>query len=220
MNRLITTLFVTGLALGSLGSIGRGSARAADWDLDGSHVTAQFSVRHMMVSTVRGQFDKVTGTAKVDDADLVHSSIDLSIDVNSINTREPKRDAHLKSPDFFDSAKNPTITFKSTKIEKAGKNKFKVTGDLTMHGATHPVTLATELTPAVKDPWGMTRRGVSATGKLSRKDWGLTWNKALDAGGMVLSDEVTLSFDAELVAKAAPAKAPAAPAAPAKAPTK
>jgi polyisoprenoid-binding protein YceI len=179
-----------------------GAARASDWQIDTAHTTAQFSVRHMMVSTVRGQFEKVSGTVTLDDADPTRSTIEVVIDAATINTREPKRDAHLKSPDFFDVAKNPTITFKSTRIEKAGKG-YKATGDLTMHGVTHPVTLLVEaLAPAVKAPWGPMVRGVAASGKLSRKEWGLNWNKALEAGGVMVSDEVQLQIDAELVAKA------------------
>jgi polyisoprenoid-binding protein YceI len=176
-----------------------GAARAGEWQLDPAHSAAHFAVRHMMVSTVRGEFQKVSGTVKLDDKDLTKSAIDVTIDVTTINTREPKRDAHLKSPDFFDVEKFPTMTFKSTKIEKAGKGKYKVTGDLTMHGQTHPVTLVVDdLTPATKNPWGMNVRGVSASGKLSRKEWGLNWNKALEAGGVLVSDEVQLTIDAEM----------------------
>jgi polyisoprenoid-binding protein YceI len=179
-----------------------GSALASEWKIDPSHSAAQFSVKHMMVSTVRGQFQKMTGTVNLDDQDATKSAVDITIDASSIDTREPKRDGHLKSPDFFDVAKFPTITFKSTKIEKTGADKFKVTGDLTMHGQTHPVTLNVEGPgPATKSPWGAPVRGVTATGKLSRKDWGLTWNKALEAGGVLVGDEVTLQIDAELQPK-------------------
>ena len=175
-----------------------GTALASEWAVDASHVTAQFSVQHMMVSTVRGQFDKVAGNVQLDDADLTKSVVDITIDTNSINTREPKRDAHLKSPDFFDAAKFPQITFKSTKIAKAGKAKYKVTGELTMRGQAHPVTLDVTLTDVAKSPWGTPVRGVSASGKISRKQWGLTWNKTLDAGGLLVGDEVNLQVDLEL----------------------
>ncbi len=146
--------------------------------------------------------------------------MEVSIETASIDTREAKRDAHLKSPDFFDATKFPALTFKSTKIEKAGKGKFKVTGDLTMHGITKPLVLAVEGPSApMKDPFGRTVRGVMATGKLDRKDWGMTWNKALDTGGVLLSDEVKLDINAELAERPATPPAPAAvekPAAPGK----
>jgi polyisoprenoid-binding protein YceI len=142
--------------------------------------------------------------------------VEVSIETASIDTREAKRDAHLKSPDFFDAAKFPAITFKSTKIEKAGKGRLKLTGDLTMHGVTKPVVLTVDGPSAsIKDPLGRTVRGVMATGKLDRKDWGMTWNKALDTGGMVVSDEVKLEINAELAEKAATPPAPAAAAKPA-----
>jgi polyisoprenoid-binding protein YceI len=177
------------------------TAFASEWEIDPAHSTAQFGVRHMMVSTVRGEFQKVAGTVNADDRDPSKSSVEVSIDPSTINTREPKRDAHLKSADFFDVEKYPAITFKSTKVEKAGKNKLKVTGDLTMHGVTKPVTLEAELTNTMKDLMGRTIRGVTATGKLSRKEWGLTWNKSIEAGGVLVGDEVSLQIDAELVSK-------------------
>jgi polyisoprenoid-binding protein YceI len=200
-------------------------ALASTWDVDPAHTTVEFSVRHMMVTTVKGQFQKVKGTVELDEKEPSKSTVEVSIDTASIDTREAKRDAHLKSPDFFDAAKFPALTFKSTKIEKAGKGKFKVTGDLTMHGIAKPVVLTVEGPSAsIKDPFGRTVRGVMATGKLDRKDWGMTWNKALDSGGFVVSDEVKLDINAELAERpavpaaetpaAAGAKAP--PAAPAK----
>jgi polyisoprenoid-binding protein YceI len=207
----MTAIRTSLLAAGALFALS-GSAFANEWQIDSSHTTAQFSIKHMMVATVRGQFQKVTGTVNLDDADQAKATVDVTIDASTIDTREPKRDAHLKSADFFDVAKYPTITFKSTRVEKAGTGKFKVTGDLTMHGQTHPVTLSVDtLTAAVKTPWGSMSRGVSATGKLNRKDWGLTWNKPIDAvGGVLVSDEVTLQIDAELGAKAAEAAAASA----------
>jgi polyisoprenoid-binding protein YceI len=157
---------------------------------------------------------------ELDEKDPNKSTVEVSIETASIDTREAKRDAHLKSPDFFDAAKFPALTFKSTKIEKAGKGKFKLTGDLSMHGITKSVVLAVEGPSAsIKDPYGRTVRGVMATGKLDRKDWGMTWNKALDSGGFVVSDEVKLDINAELAEHSAtpPASAaaekPAAPAA-------
>jgi polyisoprenoid-binding protein YceI len=178
-----------------------GTAFAGDWDVDASHSAAQFAVRHMMVAMVRGQFDKMSGSVKVDDKDITKSVIDVTIDAKSINTRDAKRDEHLRAADFFDTAKHPNITFKSKKIEKADGNKLKVTGDLTMRGVTKPVTLVTEVSNPVKNPWGQTIRGVTATGTLNRKDWGLVWNKALEAGGVAVGEEVQLTIDAELVQK-------------------
>jgi polyisoprenoid-binding protein YceI len=194
-------------------------ARASVWEIDSAHSSTEFSVKHMMVSSAKGRFDKVTGTLNLDDKNPTKSTIELTIDANTIDTHEPKRDGHLKSPDFFDTAKYPTITFKSTKIEKAGKAKFKVTGDLTMHGVTKAVTLAVEGPSApMKNPFGSTSSGASATGKINRKDWGLNWNKPLEAaGGVLVGDEVTINVDLELVSKP---EAPAAAAAPAAAPAK
>lgn len=185
-------------------------ALAGEWEIDPVHSAVQFSVRHMMVSTVRGRFEKVSGTVSLDEQDPTRSAIDITIDATSINTHESKRDAHLKSADFFDVATYPTITFKSTRIEKAGSGKLKATGNLTMRGVTKAVTLlVTGPTAAVKNPWGQRVRGASATGKLDRRQWGLTWNKALEVGGVLVGDTVNLQIDVELVAKA---EAPAAPA--------
>lgn len=178
-----------------------GSAHATEWTLDPSHTAAQFSVKHMKISTVRGQFDKLTGTVNLDDKDLTKSTVNVTIDANSINTREPKRDAHLRSPDFFEVAKYPTLTFQSTKVEKAG-DKLLVTGDLTIRGISKPVVLTVEgPSPAVKNPWGVPVRVISATGKLNRLDYGLKWNKALEAGGFLVGDEITLIIDGELQPK-------------------
>ncbi len=183
-------------------------ALASEWDIDPAHSQAQFSVRHMMVSTVRGQFDKVSGTVSLDDRDPGRSKVEVTIDASSIDTREPKRNEHLKSADFFDVAKYPTLSFRSTKVEKVG-SQLRITGELTMHGVTRPVVLISDgLSEPQKNPWGQTVRGASATGKLSRKEFGLTWNKALESGGVVVGDEVQLQIDVELVAKA-----PAAPSA-------
>ncbi len=175
-------------------------ARADAWEIDSAHSAAQFSVRHMMVSNVRGQLGKVSGTINYDAKDPARSTVEATIDIAGINTREEKRDAHLKSPDFFDVAKFATATFKSTKVEKAGKH-LKVTGDLTMHGVTKPVVLDVEITPEMKDPWGNIRIGATGTGKLNRKDYGLGWNKALETGGVVVGEEVQLTIDVELTKK-------------------
>jgi polyisoprenoid-binding protein YceI len=185
-------------------------ARATTWEMDPSHTSIEFSVRHMMVSTVKGQFEKVKGTIELDEKDLTKSSVQVTIDMASVNTHEPKRDGHLKSPDFFDIANHPTTTFKSTKVEKAGKNKLKVTGELTLHGVTKPVVLDVDgLTDAFKTPFGTTVRGAHATAKIDRKDFEIGWNKVLDNGGVVVGNEVSLDLNVELMEKTAPA-APAA----------
>lgn len=183
-------------------------AFASAWEIDSSHSSAQFGVKHMMVSTVRGTFSNVKGTINLDDKDITKSTIEATLDATTVNTNEPKRDEHLRSPDFFDVAKYPTITFKSTKVAKAGKDKLNVTGDLTMHGVTKPVVLAVEgPTPETKDAWGNVRRGATATTKIKRSDFGLTWNKALEAGGVAVGDEISITLDLETTKKAEEAPA-------------
>ena len=180
------------------------AARAATWDLDPAHTGVQFSVRHLTVSNVRGQFGKVSGTVEANESDPARSRIEAEIDPASINTRIEKRDNHLRSPDFLDVAKYPKITFVSTKIEPAGTGRYKVSGDLTLHGVTRPVVLDVEgPTPEMKDPWGKTRAGAQATTKINRKDFGLTWNQALEAGGVAVGDEVTITIDVEATKRAA-----------------
>jgi polyisoprenoid-binding protein YceI len=170
------------------------------WNIDPSHTTAGFAVRHLMVSTVRGHFSKVSGTVRIDDRDVTRSQIDVAIEAGSIESRDENRDAHLRSPDFLDVEKFPTLTFRSTQIAHGRDGELLVTGDLTIRGVTRPVTLAVDsLTPPTRTPWGTTVRGVSATGKLNRKDFGLTWNTLLEAGGVAVGDEVKLTIDAELV---------------------
>jgi polyisoprenoid-binding protein YceI len=212
------------LALTTIGALWiPASASATTWELDTAHSGVEFSVRHMMVSTVKGRFEKIKGTVELDDKDVTKSTVEVTIDLGSVNTNEPKRDTHLKSPDFFDVAKFPTATFKSTRVQKAGKNKLKVTGELSLHGVSKPVVLEVEgPTDAFKTPFGTTVRGVHATGKIDRKDFEIGWNKVLDNGGVVVGNEVSLELNAELTEKvAAPAVAPAAkPAAPAAKPAK
>jgi polyisoprenoid-binding protein YceI len=188
-------------------------ALASTWDVDSAHSAAGFSVRHMMVSNVKGAFGDVKGAVNLDDKDITKSTVEATIDVSTISTGNAKRDEHLKAPDFFDVAKYPTITFKSTKVAKAGQGKLKVTGDLTMHGITKPVVLEVEgPSKEAKDPWGNTRTGVAATTKLNRKDFGLTYNQALETGGVAVGEEVTVNLELELVKKAAEAAAKPAPA--------
>jgi len=180
-------------------------AAAATYKIDSSHAQTSFAVKHLVISTVRGEFGKTEGTLVIDDADVSKSSVEATIDVASVNTREEKRDAHLKSPDFFDVAKFPKMTFKSTKVEAAGAGKLKVTGDLTLKGVTKSVVLdVTGPTAEIKDPWGNTRRGVSATGKINRQDFGVSWGKLIEAGPVV-GDEVTIQIEAELLKDAPPA---------------
>jgi polyisoprenoid-binding protein YceI len=177
-------------------------AFAQNYTIDGSHSKAQFSVRHMMVSNVRGEFSKIKGTVSYDEKNPAATRIEATIDVASINTGEPKRDEHLKSPDFFDVAKYPTITFISKSARKTA-NGLAVTGDLTIHGVTKEVVLQVEgPSPEVRDPWGNLRRGATATTKINRKDFGLTWNAALETGGVVVGDEVSITIDVEAVRQA------------------
>lgn len=178
------------------------SASAATYTIDTAHTAAGFKVRHLMISNVKGEFTKTTGTVNFDPKNLASSSVDATIDVNTISTREDKRDAHLKSPDFFDAAKYPTITFKSTKFEGAGAGKYKVAGNLTLHGVTKPVVLElTNVTPETKGMQGEARIGGQASTKINRKDFGLTWSKTMDGGGAVVGDEVEITLDLELIRK-------------------
>jgi polyisoprenoid-binding protein YceI len=177
-------------------------AEPVTWNIDSSHTQANFTVRHLVISNVRGEFRNTTGVVKIDDKDPSKSSVEAVIDATSINTREDKRDAHLRSADFFDVEKHPKITFKSTKVEKAGQG-YKVTGDLTMRGVTKPVVLdVSALTPDVKDMGGNIRRGLSAKTTVNRRDYGLNWSKMVEAGPVV-GDEVKIEIDAELVKQGA-----------------
>ena len=199
MNYRRTASALATLALASL-------AGAATFDIDPSHSSASFKVRHMMISNVKGNFSKLTGSVEYDAAKAGATRIDTVIDASTITTAEPKRDAHLKSPDFFDVAKFPTITFKSKNVTRTGDQQYKALGDLTIHGVTKQVTLAVDTTPEVKDPWGNTRFGASATTRINRKDFGLTWNQALEAGGVLVGEDVDTTIEVELVKKAATPK--------------
>jgi polyisoprenoid-binding protein YceI len=154
----------------------------------------------MMIANVRGEFGKISGTVRIDPSNPGDSSVTAEIDVHSINTREPDRDKHLKSADFFDAATHPTIKFQSKKVKAEGPEAYKVTGDLTIRGVTHEVVLhVTGPTPEIKDPWGNTRRGAEAVAKISRKEFGLTYNPVLETGGVVVGDEIDVSLEVELV---------------------
>jgi polyisoprenoid-binding protein YceI len=177
---------------------------AITYTIDNAHSHAQFKVRHMMISNVRGEFSKITGTVVYDPENSSASQINAEIDVATINTREPQRDEHLKSGDFFDVARYPTITFVSQGIVATGSGSFEVAGDLTIHGTTRQVALTVEdVTPEAKDPWGNFRFGASAKTHIRRKDFGLTWNMALEAGGFMVGDEIDITIDVELVRPAA-----------------
>ena len=177
-------------------------AHAASWEIDPAHASVEFRVRHLMVAWVKGAFPDVAGTVEIDETDLTKSKVSVTIGAASIDTNNAKRDEHLRSADFLDSASYPVITFVSKKIVVADGQLRQVIGDLTIRGTTREVTLSVaELTPAIKDPWGNTRRGATATAEINRKDFGLTWNKALETGGMVVGDEVRIALDVELIRK-------------------
>jgi polyisoprenoid-binding protein YceI len=173
------------------------------YQIDSAHTHAQFKVRHLMISNVKGDFDKVSGTVTIDDANHALSGINVTIDVASISTREPQRDAHLKSADFFDVEKFPTITFVSKEVVKSGDDSFEVVGDLTIHGVTKTIDLNVEdVTPEVKDPYGLYRRGASAKATILRSDFGLKYNAVLEAGGVAIGDEVHITIDTEFTRQA------------------
>lgn len=173
------------------------------YDIDSSHSAAQFSVRHLMISNLKGEFTKVSGSFAYDPKNPSAAKVEAVIDANTISTRETKRDAHLKSPDFFDTAKYPTLSFKSKQVWKDAAG-LKAKGDLTIHGVTREVVLNIDtVTPETKDPWGNVRVGATATTKISRKDFGLTWNQILESGGAMVGDEVTITLDVEGVKRAA-----------------
>jgi polyisoprenoid-binding protein YceI len=177
------------------------------WTIDSAHTSSAFAVKHMMVSTVRGAFGKTEGTITWDGKDVTSVKADVTIDATTITTNNEKRDTHLKSPDFFDVAKFPTITFKSKKSEAAGAGKFKVVGDLTMRGVTKEVTLDVEGPSQPLIAQGRARVGATATTKVNRQDYGVSWSRSLDGGGVVVSDEVVITIEMELVKPTAPAPA-------------
>ena len=170
------------------------------WKIDPVHSVAEFKVKHMMITNVKGQFTGVSGSLSLDENDLTLSRVEATIDAASINTREPQRDTHLKSPDFFDVEKFPTLSFKSTHVSRNADGDLQVAGALTIHGVTRNVTFEVEgPTAPAKDPWGNTRLGLSAITKINRKDFGLTWNAALETGGILVGDEVTITLDVEFI---------------------
>ena len=186
------------------------SAHAAEYKIDSSHSKIGFTVKHLMISKVSGTFKDFEGTFEFDKDKGVLGSHNFVVKTASVDTQEPKRDEHLKGPDFFDVAKFPTMTFAKTKISKDGKDKYKWAGDLTIHGVTKPVTFDLEYTGSATDPWGNKRAGFTATTKISRKEFGLVWNKAIESGGVVVGDEVTINLEAEAIEQVAKGAAPKA----------
>jgi polyisoprenoid-binding protein YceI len=166
------------------------------WKIDPAHSVAQFAVKHMMIATVRGRFGEVSGEIHLDDADLQNSTAEIVVNTSSVDTRESQRDAHLRSADFFDVDKFPTMTFRVSRIE-GPLEEFKLAGDLTIHGVTRPVAFDVTYEGRGRDPWGGERIGFSATGKIKRSDFGLSWNAALETGGFLVGDEVKITFDVE-----------------------
>ena len=173
------------------------------WEIDATHSQATFSVKHMMISTVRGHFEVLSGKLHIDEEHPDNSWVEAEVDAASINTRDAKRDGHLRSPDFFDVEKYPKITFKSTKVTPTGNNEYRVTGDLAMHGVTKEETLHADYSGQVKDLYGLQRAAFSVKGKINRKDFGLNWNVGLEAGGVLVGEDVNIEIDLAAVQKAA-----------------
>jgi polyisoprenoid-binding protein YceI len=175
------------------------------WQVDPAHTHVEFAVKHLMIATVRGRFSDVTGTVIVPDGDFSRAQVEATVNVASVDTREPQRDAHLKSPDFFEVDKYPTMTFRSRRVEHVSRDskQYRLIGEFTLHGVTKEVALDATLEGVAKDPYGNNRAGFSATGKLNRKDFGLGWNQLLETGGVVVGDEVKISIDSQVVAKPA-----------------
>jgi len=175
-------------------------ASATTWNIDPEHSNVGFKVRHLMISNVKGSFEKHSGTVDFNDKDITKSKVEVTIDTNSINTNVQKRDDHLRSADFFDVAKYPTMTFVSKKVVRTGKDKLTVTGNLTLHGVTREVALDVEgPSQESKDPWGNIRRGATASTIINRKDFGLVWNKVLETGGVAVGEEVTITLEIEMI---------------------
>jgi polyisoprenoid-binding protein YceI len=175
-------------------------ATTTTWNVDPVHSTAEFRVRHMMISNVRGQFTGVSGKLSLDPGDIAKSQVEASIDVTTIDTRDPQRDTHLKSPDFFDAEKFPAMSFRSSRVVRKGDGAISVSGPLTIHGTTKEVEFEVEgPTPAVKDPWGNTRIGLTAKTKVDRREYGLNFNAALETGGVLVGEDVHITLELEFV---------------------
>jgi len=202
MNRYLSRIAIP--ASMALGLSLPAAAANSTWQIDPQHSSAQFAVRHLGLSTVRGAFSKLSGTVSLDEQDITKSTVEVTIDVNTVDTREPDRDKDLRSERFFDVVHFPTMTFKSKKVEQVASGKLRVTGDLTIHGITKEVVLDVDgLTAPVKDPWGNQRVAASATTKINRQDYGVKWNAKLDNGGVVVGDDVNITIDVELMQKGA-----------------
>jgi polyisoprenoid-binding protein YceI len=174
--------------------------KVTSWNIDPVHSVAEFQVKHMMISHVKGRFVEIRGAVALDDSDVTHSGVEASLYAASISTGDAQRDAHLRSGDFFDAEKFPALTFRSTRVVRSGKGELAVEGDLTIHGVTRRVVFAVEGPSApVTDPYGKIRLGLSATAKINRKDFGLTWNAALETGGILIGDEVTIHLEVQFV---------------------
>lgn len=169
------------------------------WQIDLAHSQIQFSVRHMMISKVRGRFKSFNGSVELDEQNPSNSSVEVQIEAASIDTENTDRDVHLKSPDFLDAAQFPYLTFKSKRVEQSDASNGKIIGDLTIRGVTNEVVLDVEFAGKAKSPWGTTSAGFSAETKINRKDWGLTWNVGLETGGILVGEEITISIEVEVV---------------------
>jgi polyisoprenoid-binding protein YceI len=195
MNRIMRILATAAICL-----IASSAMAASTWTIDPDHSNVQFKVRHMMITDVKGTFGKVKGVIRIDETDMSQSAVDVTIEIDSINTGVAKRDEHLKSSEFFDAAKYPTMTFVSRKVTQSGKGQLKVLGDLTIRGISREVVLDVEgPTNEIRDPMGNIRRGVSATTKINRTDFGLTWNKSMESGGMMIDDTVFINLEIEMI---------------------
>ena len=172
------------------------------WVIDAAHSQVEFSVRHMMLAKTRGRFESFKGTVEINEQNPAMAKVDVTIDTASVNTRDPQRDGHLKSPDFFDAGSFPTMQFVSSSVEQTGSSTAKLHGDLTIRGISKPVTLDVEFLGKAKSPWGTTNAGFSAVAVINREDWGLTWNQALETGGVLVGKEVTIEIEAELTEQA------------------
>ena len=172
------------------------------WQIDTAHSQIQFTVRHLMISKVRGSFEKFSGTVTLDESAPANTTVDVQIETGSVNTREPQRDGHLRSPDFFNSEAFPLMTFKSKRVDVVDGHHAKLIGDLTIRDVTREVTLDVEYLGQAKSPWGTTSAGFTAATKINRKDWNLTWNQALETGGVLVGEEVEISIELELVKQA------------------
>lgn len=194
MKTVKTALTVLALTL-ALGLV----SKAETWSIDKAHSSVGFTVSHMVISKVNGKFDDFDATVSFDGKDLKAASVEATVQIASVDTDNEKRDEHLRSGDFFDAENHPTMTFKSTKIEPGTDNEFKMTGDLTIRGVTKPVTFDAKLNGTTNDPWGNTRAGFSATAEINRQDFGVSWSSVLDNGGLVVSDNVTINLEIQVI---------------------